>query len=664
MEDNYLGKRLDGRYEIDEIIGVGGMAVVYKGRDITENRTVAVKILKDEFAGNDQFVRRFWNEAKAISVLNHANIVKVYDASVSETVKYMVMEYIDGITLKEYIAEQGSLRWKDAVYFTAQILRALQHAHDKGIVHRDVKPQNIMLLEDGTVKVTDFGIARFARSTQKTLTDKAIGSVHYISPEQARGEKTDEKADIYSVGVILYEMLTGKLPFEADSAVSVAIMQLQNEPKHPCEIDPSIPKGVEQITMHAMEKEQRNRYASASEMLRDLDEFRKDPTRTFEFSYFVDEEPTRFVELEEKPAKTAKKPEEKEHEDRSMVLPILSGIAAAFLVAILVAGGILAYNLFGGGNGGTKVVDFTGHTYGQVVEYYGNVFTFEAKYEPSDTYEPGIVIKQSKSVGTRVKKAQIIVLTVSQGANQVDVPVLTGDLLAKATKSLEKLKLAYEIEYFETSVSTADTILSTTPAAGTSVAEGTVIKLVVAKTPGVPQVAVPDVTHSSLSSAKKSIESAGLTLNGDPIKVYANGIGMDGKKITVTTGLPQDYVCLQTPAASKEPSVPKGSAVTLYVSNGLNLYQATVSCAIDAKTVPADVKQFVAKCGSATVGKSAAVDPLTDDSASIDIELTSPYNQTRKTETIQVYAIGANDTETLYRTYSVNFETGAVTAQP
>ena len=180
MEDKYLGKRLDGRYLIEEVIGVGGMAVVYKATEITENRTVAVKILKDEYADNEDFVRRFINEAKAISVLNHINIVKVYDASVSDTVKYMVMEYIDGITLKEYIANHGSLRWKEAVFFAVQILRALQHAHDKGIVHRDVKPQNIMLLSDGTVKVADFGIARFARSSQQTVTNKAIGSVHYI----------------------------------------------------------------------------------------------------------------------------------------------------------------------------------------------------------------------------------------------------------------------------------------------------------------------------------------------------------------------------------------------------------------------------------------------------------------------------------------------------
>ena len=217
--DKYIGKRLDGRYEIHELLGVGGMAYVYKAYDNIEKRWVAIKILKEELAGNSDFLRRFRNESKAIAVLSHPNIVKVYDVSFGDRIQYIVMEYIDGITLKQYIEQQGEIKWREALYFTVQILRALQHAHEKGIIHRDIKPQNIMLLEDGTIKVTDFGIARFSQAETQTMTDKAIGSVHYIAPEQARGGYINDKADIYSVGVMLYEMLTGQLPFVADNAV-------------------------------------------------------------------------------------------------------------------------------------------------------------------------------------------------------------------------------------------------------------------------------------------------------------------------------------------------------------------------------------------------------------------------------------------------------------
>ena len=220
--DKYIGKKLDGRYEIRELIGVGGMANVYKAMDVVENRIVAVKILREEYMDNDEFMRRFRNESRAISLLDHPNIVKVYDVIFSNRIQSIVMEYIDGITLKDYIDQEHVLRWKEAVHFTVQILKALQHAHDKGIVHRDVKPHNIMLLSDGTIKITDFGIARFSRSNTKTITDKAIGSVHYISPEQASGACTDARSDLYSLGVMMFEMLTGKLPFEADSLVSVA----------------------------------------------------------------------------------------------------------------------------------------------------------------------------------------------------------------------------------------------------------------------------------------------------------------------------------------------------------------------------------------------------------------------------------------------------------
>lgn len=337
--DKYLGKKLEGRYEVMEIIGIGGMANVYKAYDVLENRVVAVKILQEEHMNNEDMRRRFKNESKAMAVLNHPNVMRVYDVSFSDRMQSIVMEYIDGITLKEYIEQQKVLRWKEAVHFTVQILRALQHAHDKGIVHRDIKPQNIMLLSDGTIKITDFGIARFARSETRTLTDKAIGSVHYISPEQAAGGAIDARTDLYAVGVILYEMLTGQVPFEADTPVSVALKQIQSTAVLPRELNPSIPEGLQEITMHAMEKELSKRYQSAAQMLRDIDEFKRDPSILFEYKYLDVKSPaaeSRYSDAiqsarKEKTVKDKRK-KKKRRSRRAPIIPVLAGVTAAFVI--------------------------------------------------------------------------------------------------------------------------------------------------------------------------------------------------------------------------------------------------------------------------------------------------------------------------------------------
>ena len=283
-------------------------------------------------------------------MLSHPNIVKVYDVSYGDKLQYIVMEYVEGITLKEYIEQQGVISWKETVHFTTQILRALQHAHDKGIVHRDIKPQNIMLLENGTIKVTDFGIARFSRSETRTMTDTAIGSVHYISPEQARGDITDDKSDIYSVGVVMYEMLTGQLPFQSDNSVSVAIMQLQTDPVKPREINSSIPEGLEQITMRAMQKNPKDRYQSAAEMILDLEEFKRNPSIKFDYSYFVDNEPTKFVDktapvtvpmANSSDTRVMDNPQPAPEEtnkttEKNKMIPILSGIVIGFVAVLAI----------------------------------------------------------------------------------------------------------------------------------------------------------------------------------------------------------------------------------------------------------------------------------------------------------------------------------------
>ena len=278
--ENYLGRLLDNRYEILEVIGTGGMAVVYKALDHRLNRLVAVKILKDEFSRNQEFRRRFHAESQAVAMLSHPNIVSVYDVSRSGDVDYIVMELIEGITLKQYLEKKGCLNWRETLHFAMQIAKALEHAHSRGIVHRDIKPHNIMILKDGSIKVADFGIARIA-SAQSTLTREALGSVHYISPEQAKGAWVDDRSDLYSLGVVMYEMLTGRTPYDGETPVSVAIQHINGGAPLPSTLVTGIPRGLEQITMHAMASNADERYSSATEMLRDMEEFRKNPSLTF-----------------------------------------------------------------------------------------------------------------------------------------------------------------------------------------------------------------------------------------------------------------------------------------------------------------------------------------------------------------------------------------------
>ena len=301
--DQYIGKMLDNRYEILERIGTGGMAIVYKAKCHRLNRLVAIKILKSDLAQNEEFRRRFNAESQAVAQLSHPNIVSVYDVSKGGDIEYIVMELVDGITLKQYMERRGKMDWREALHFITQIMRGLSHAHSRGIVHRDIKPQNVMVLRDGSVKVADFGIACLENAAQ-TLTQEALGSVHYISPEQARGDRTDARSDIYSAGVVLYEMLTGRLPFEGDSAVSVAIQHLSSVPLAPREIDPDIPEALELICMKAMSPNADKRYPTADAMLEDLERFRKDPDVDLDYiradlCEAADSEPTQPISVAE-----------------------------------------------------------------------------------------------------------------------------------------------------------------------------------------------------------------------------------------------------------------------------------------------------------------------------------------------------------------------------
>lgn len=578
--DRFVGKRLDGRYEIQEIIGVGGMAVVYKAHDNIENRIVAIKILKEEFVSNEEFIRRFKNESKAIAVLSHPNIVKVYDVSFGDLIQYIVMEYIDGITLKEFIERQGSLRWKDAVYFTIQILKGLQHAHDKGIVHRDVKPQNIMVLSDGTIKVADFGIARFARNEQRTITDKAIGSVHYISPEQARGEKADEKSDLYSLGVMLYEMLTGQLPFEAESAVSVAIMQLQRDPKLPTEVNPSIPLGLEQITMHAMQKTPERRYQSASELLCDLEQFKKDPESTFDYSYFVDNSPTKFVDtlMSSTPASAVNNAvveEEEEIKEKNAMIPILAGIASAFVIVLIILCIIFIPALFkwifGGGSGDKKdnnsnvivCPNFEEMTFEELKdhEYYKDgTFKFNIEYVASD--EPiGEVCGQSLKEGKKLKPGDTITIYISSGKVPVEVPDVYGKAETYALSELESRGFVTVVKEMPHDEVEDGFVIKTDPIRTTLLAEGSEVIVYVSTGKGETLKDVPNLVGLTEEKAKSDIAKLGLD-----VKVEKRDLTSNEKFYE------KGFVVAQDPDPSATKQVSEGTTITIYVSTGVVNY--------------------------------------------------------------------------------------------
>lgn len=567
--DNYVGKRLDGRYELQEVIGVGGMAVVYKAYDNIDDRIVAVKILKDEFLASEEFRRRFKNESKAIAVLSHPNIVKVYDVSYGDKLQYIVMEYVEGITLKEYIEQQGVISWKETVHFTTQILRALQHAHDKGIVHRDIKPQNIMLLENGTIKVTDFGIARFSRSETRTMTDTAIGSVHYISPEQARGDITDDKSDIYSVGVVMYEMLTGQLPFQSDNSVSVAIMQLQTDPVKPREINSSIPEGLEQITMRAMQKNPKDRYQSAAEMILDLEEFKRNPSIRFDYSYFVDNEPTKFVD------KTApvtvpianagdtrvidnQNPQPKNDEgdekaaEKNKIVPILSGIVIGF-VAVLAIVLVCLYSFTDVFNRKLTVPKLVNKNYAEEIlgnDEYKN-FVIKVNEVQNSFYEPGQVYAQDPAAGTKVDKSNnVITVTVAVSEEKASVPNV---LKYQLNDAITKLKNAgFEVYSVpQQSTEKAGTVLSTSPEYGRQVSKGSTITIYYASEQEL--VEVPKLIDENTENAKAILESLNLEL--------------DEKIDEKDSDKPKGTIIEQSYAEGEK--VPEGTKIRVTVSTGV-----------------------------------------------------------------------------------------------
>lgn len=517
--DNYVGKRLDGRYEVQEIIGVGGMSVVYKAYDNVDDRIVAIKILKEEFLNNEEFKRRFKNESKAIALLSHPNIVKVYDVNFGEKLQYIVMEYIDGITLKEYINKQGAITWNDALFFMTQILRAVQHAHDKGIVHRDIKPQNIILLKNGNIKVTDFGIARFSRSETRTLTEQAIGSVHYIAPEQAKGEYTDEKADIYSLGVVLYEMLAGSVPFEADSAVSVALMQLQADAKKLTDINPDIPLGLEQICIHAMQKDPMDRYQTATEMLLDIEEIIKDPKATFNYVSKVDTNPTIIVNKNEVLSREEQHNDElQEHVDTAEAKEHKKKVITAVSIGIIVLVAAIVLLVMGFTNGfsksTTKLENFVGTSYDETYDAYSSTYEIVAEYEKTSEYTPGTVISQDPVAGSKVLQGTKVKLTVAASEQDITVPNVYNYDEDRAKQALEMSGLKHTKTVSVSSENVDDgKVVYTEPKANTVVSADQEITIYISSGPSTTVIKtykVPDVDGLTQSTAENFLKKTGF----------------------------------------------------------------------------------------------------------------------------------------------------------
>lgn len=561
--DNYVGKRLDGRYEVQEIIGVGGMSVVYKAYDNVDDRIVAIKILKDEFLNNEEFKRRFKNESKAIALLSHENIVRVYDVNFGEKLQYIVMEYIDGITLKEYINKQNSITWNDAVYFMTQILRAVQHAHDKGIVHRDIKPQNIILLPNGTLKVTDFGIARFSRSETKTLTEQAIGSVHYIAPEQAKGEQTDERADIYSMGVVLYEMLAGKVPFDSENAVSVALMQVQANAEKLTQINPNIPKGLEQICVHAMQKNPDDRYQSATEMLLDIEEIIKNPNTVFNYASNTESQ-TKAVPIVTDDRYNEEYDEAVDYEaERKHKKKMIAAVTIGVIVLIAAVVGVI-YMFTSGINTKTHTLEnFVGYSYDELQNSNDYKYEFVAEYQKTDEKEPGIILSQSPEAGSKITEGSTVTLVVAASEKDITMPNVYGLTLEMAEQTLKQS----ELSIFKAMKINSDTVeegkvIYTDPKANSIVSGDQEITIYVSDGPStttIEKIKVPDIIGLTKSGAREFLTKYGFT-------------NVEFK--TQDSTYPKDVVISQSPSVGS--SAKATDKITVIVSTGVTTTDVTL----------------------------------------------------------------------------------------
>ena len=583
--DQYIGKMLDNRYEILERIGTGGMAIVYKAKCHRLNRLVAIKILKSDLAQNEEFRRRFNAESQAVAQLSHPNIVSVYDVSRGGDMEYIVMELIDGITLKQYMEKRGQLNWRESLHFITQIMRGLSHAHSRGIIHRDIKPQNIMVLRDGSVKVADFGIACLADSAQ-TLTQEALGSVHYISPEQARGDRPDARSDIYSSGVVLYEMLTGRLPFEGESAVAVAIQHLSSIPLAPREINPDIPEQLELICMKAMAPDLEHRYQSADAMIADLEAFRKNPEVEMKFDLSdlrpeENDEPTRTIRT--MPSQTVTIPvhqpernyPRRERDEDEEPRRAGSGKRGVLVGAVTVAAVAVVIVLFKTilGSFAPAVVDQyqVPDLYNMTIEEAENDPRIEGVFEiqkagsefSTDVPEGHILRQDPKKDETRKGSQLVIQVWVSAGEETGEVPDLENKSEQDARILLEKLNKEYnleltveapeELKQFSEEI-TEGYVIKTEPAQGEILKKGDTVKLILSKGPDIKPVTVLPFVGMSIDSVLSQLESYKLTCDAADVEV-------------VDSDKPGGTIVWQSPASGE--TVPEWTTIKFRVSAGL-----------------------------------------------------------------------------------------------
>ena len=592
--DQYIGKMLDDRYEILELIGSGGMANVYKARCHRLNRLVAIKILKSDLADNADFRRRFHDESQAVAQLSHANIVSVYDVSTNPDREYIVMELIDGITLKQYMERRGRMDWRESLHFITQIMRGLSHAHSRGIIHRDIKPQNIMVLRDGSVKVADFGIACLANQGQ-TLTQEALGSVHYISPEQARGDRIDARSDIYSAGVVLYEMLTGRLPFEGDSAVSVAIQHLSSVPLAPRDIDPSIPEPLELICMKAMNSDPNKRYASADAMIEDLEKFRRDPSVDMDYirqeltAPAADTEPTmplptaQVASAVKKHTGELRREREEEEEpprrDKKSIAIIAGIFAAAVLLVVLLFKLILGDFGPAGSNKSYPVPDIRGKTVEEAQEMEGvkDIFLIEVQgTRTTEEYKPGQIVEQDPAAGRTRKSNLVIQVYVAAEPEKVPMKDLVGMEYRQARVLLTDMGLDLKIttETVSSDKYGADAVIETVPAADEPLVAGQTVILRVSTGPET--VTVPSFTGQDIANAVQNAQDLGLTVGEITYDAFSFA--------------PQGQVIEQSIKPTSE--VPGGTKISFTVSGQKNSDDATAARVVEF-TMPSDMEGMI-----------------------------------------------------------------------